>query len=356
MLGPISNASANLHQLFTLRSRSLQNQLRQPGDTEDMTKSENVVKIAALVGAFPLILAGCAANAGTYNGAGASSQEAAQALWISAFQTQNEDVTINYNPVGSGAGRRQFVEGAVAFAGSDSSLSDEELAGSFALCTPGTEALSLPVYISPIALAFNVDGVQSLNLDAKTIAHIFRGDITVWDDLAITALNPGVTLPGTPITVVYRSDDSGTTRSFATYLDANAADVWDAELEDKFPFTFVGAEGAQGTSGVVEAISSASGTIGYADASKVSSLSTVALKVGNTFVPYSEAGTYPLVLVSYLLVCSDYQDSDTAEFVRSYASYIAGEGGQQAAAEGAGSAPLSALTREEVLASIAGIR
>ncbi len=404
--------SASLHELFTLRSHSLQSGFTQPGNTGDMTKSKNVLKIAALAVVLPLALAGCAANEGrdngaptsgstggagttddtqalkgTYNGAGASSQEAAQASWIAAFQTRSEGVTINYNPVGSGAGRKQFIEGAVSFAGSDSYLSDEELAGSFAPCAPDTDALSLPVYISPIALAFNVEGVESLNLDAVTIAHIFRGNITAWDDPAITALNPGVTLPATPITVVYRSDDSGTTKNFAAYLEANAADVWDAKPEDKFPFTFAGAEGAQGTSGVVEAISSGTGTIGYADASKVSALSTVALKVGNEFVPYSaegaakvvdvspviqgrpagdiaidldrtttEAGAYPLVLVSYLLVCSQYEDDATAEFVRAYASYIASEGGQQTAAEGAGSAPLSAGTSEKVLASIAGIR
>lgn len=374
-----------------------------------MTKKKNVLKIAALAAALPLALAGCAANegsanattaegatdtttgeatlSGTYNGAGASSQEAAQASWIAAFQTQNEGATINYNPVGSGAGRKQFIEGAVSFAGSDSYLSDEELTGGFTPCAADTEALSLPVYISPIALAFNVEGVESLNLDAPTIAHIFKGDIATWDDAAISALNPGATLPSTPITVVYRSDDSGTTKNFAAYLDANVPDVWGADPDDKFPFSFAGAEGAQGTSGVVEAISSGTGTIGYADASKVSALTTVALKVGEEFVPYSaegaakvvevspivedrpagdiaidldrtttEAGAYPLVLVSYLLVCSEYQDAPTAEFVRAYASYIAGEVGQQAAAEGAGSAPLSAGTSEKVLASISGIK
>lgn len=396
-----------LHELFTLRSHSLQSQFTQSDNTEDMTKSKNVLKISALTAVLPLILAGCAANegpargsassaeaasgattlSGTYNGAGASSQEAAQASWIAAFQTQNEGVTINYNPVGSGAGRKQFIEGAVTFAASDSYLSDEELADSFAPCAPGTGALSLPVYISPIVLAFNVEGVESLNLEASTVARIFKGDITTWDDPAITASNPGATLPAAPITVVYRSDDSGTTKNLSAYLDANAADVWEAKPEDKFPFTFAGAEGAQGTSGVVEAISSGTGTIGYADASKVSALSTVALKVGDIFVPYSMEGAakvvdispiaqgrpagdlaidldrsttvegaYPLVLVSYLLVCSQYQDAPTAEVVRAYASYIAGEDGQRAAAEGAGSAPLSAAMSAKVLASTTGIR
>ena len=376
-----------------------------------MSKRNNVLRIAALAAALPLALAGCAANegststpesgaagstdtaessssiSGTYGGAGASSQEAAQAAWIAAFQTDNADVTVNYNPVGSGAGRKQFMEGAVAFAGSDSYLSDEELEGTFAACAADSKARSLPVYISPIAVAFNLEGNDSLNLDADTIARIFKGEITNWSDDAIVSLNPGATLPDQAVTVVYRSDDSGTTKNFAAYLGANAGDVWDVKAEDKFPFSFAGAEGAQGTSGVVEAISTGTGTIGYADASKVSSLSTVALKVGEEFVPYSaegaakvvevspvaenrhdgdvaidldrattESGAYPLVLVSYLLVCDTNKDEATTEFVKAYAGYIASEAGQQAAAEGAGSAPLSAATRELVQASIESIK
>ena len=216
-----------------------------------MSKRNNVLRIAALAAALPLALAGCAANegststpesgaagstdtaessssiSGTYGGAGASSQEAAQAAWIAAFQTDNADVTVNYNPVGSGAGRKQFMEGAVAFAGSDSYLSDEELEGTFAACAADSKARSLPVYISPIAVAFNLEGNDSLNLDADTIARIFKGEITNWSDDAIVSLNPGATLPDQAITVVYRSDDSGTTKNFAAYLGANAGDVFD---------------------------------------------------------------------------------------------------------------------------------
>ena len=389
----------------------LQGVFTRRGQTEVMSKRNNVLRIAALAAALPLALAGCAANegststpesgaagstdtaessssiSGTYGGAGASSQEAAQAAWIAAFQTDNADVTINYNPVGSGAGRKQFMEGAVAFAGSDSYLSDEELEGTFAACAADSKARSLPVYISPIAVAFNLEGNDSLNLDADTIARIFKGEITNWSDDAIVSLNPGATLPDQAVTVVYRSDDSGTTKNFAAYLGANAGDVWDVKAEDKFPFSFAGAEGAQGTSGVVEAISTGTGTIGYADASKVSSLSTVALKVGEEFVPYSaegaakvvevspvvenrhdgdvaidldrtttESGAYPLVLVSYLLVCDTNKDEATTEFIKAYVGYIASEAGQQAAAEGAGSAPLSAATRELVQASIESIK
>lgn len=354
---------------------------------------------ALLVTSCLVLATGCAANeaseqsaasglvpAGTYNGAGASSQEAAQAAWIAQFQSAHDGVTVNYSPVGSGAGRKQFLEGAVPFAGSDSPLNDDELRAGARGCAADSAALSVPVYISPIAVAFNVDGVDALNLDAETIARIFSGEVTTWNDPAITDLNPNQTLPDLPITVVYRADDSGTTKNFAEYLHANAAQVWTEEPSDTFPFSFPGAEGAQGTSGVVEAISGGTGTIGYADASRTAGLYSVALKVGDDFVPYSAeaaartvesssiqegrvdgdlaidldrassaSGTYPLILVSYMIVCQQYPQAQTADFVKAYLGYVTSEEGQQAAADGAGSAPLSASTRELIGKSLDSI-
>jgi phosphate transport system substrate-binding protein len=159
---------------------------------------------AGLIGlavAGVLALSSCAANesaapsdsgeeststlSGTLSGAGASSQGSAQEAWIASFQTSNPDVTINYDPSGSGAGREAFIAGGVSWAGSDSALNDDELAGEFAACAPDTKAIDLPTYISPIAVVFNVEGVDELNLDAATLAKIFKGDITSWDDPAI---------------------------------------------------------------------------------------------------------------------------------------------------------------------------
>lgn len=325
---------------------------------------------------------------GTFSGAGASSQEAAQAAWIAAFQTANPDVTINYNPVGSGGGRKQFIEGATVYAGSDSYLAEDELdGGTPGKCVADTPALNFPVYISPIAVVFQLDGVDSLNLDAATIARIFKGEITTWDDTAITELNPDATLPTQPITVVYRSDDSGTTKNFADYLNANVPDIWGDKPEDKFPYSFAGAEGAQGSSGVVDAVKGGAGTIGYVDASKAGDLSSVALQVGDEFVKYSpegaaavvdasprvegrtegdmaieldrtttEAGVYPLVLVSYLIVCENYNDPNDGAFAKAFAQYVISPEGQQTAHEGAGSAPLSADTRDALAGAIEKIK
>jgi phosphate transport system substrate-binding protein len=355
---------------------------------------------AAVVAAVAAIaLSSCAANeggqaepseststlSGTIDAAGASSQGSAQEAWVAAFQTANPDVTINYDPSGSGAGREAFIAGGVDFAGSDSYLNDEELAGEFASCAPDTKAIDLPVYISPIAVIYNVEGVDELNLDAVTLAKIFKGDITTWNDPAIAALNPGATLPAANITAVHRSDDSGTTKNFADYLFQNAPEAWDQKPADTFPYQT--GEGAQGTSGVVDAVTNGVNTIGYADASRAGDLGVANIKVGDEFVAFTpeaaaavvaesplvegreandlaialdrkttDPSHYPLVLVSYAIVCQEYADAETGELVKSYVGYLASEDGQATAAEQAGSAPLSTELAEQVQAALATVK
>ena len=355
------------------------------------------MKTAAIGGAALLALTSCAANettgsatesgglSGEISGAGASSQGAAQEAWIAGFQTANSDVTINYDPTGSGAGRETFQQGAAAFAGSDRAFKiDEIAAGPFDGCA--TDAIvELPVYISPIAVVFNLDGIDSLDLDAATIADIFSGKITNWNDPAIAELNPDASLPDLNISAVHRSDKSGTTGNFTEYLSAVAPDAWTAGSIEEWT-SELGGEGAQGTSGLIEVVSNGVGTIGYADASKAGDLGTVRVKVGDEFVAYSpeaasaivdaskleegrtandlaieldrtstEAGVYPIVLVSYLVGCESYADPANAELVKAYFGYIASEEGQAAAAEAAGSAPISNDLRSKVETAIASI-
>jgi len=352
---------------------------------------------AVIALAAALALSSCAANesgaptgaesdlSGTINAGGASSQQAAQEAWTAAFQKSNPDVTVNYDPSGSGAGREAFIAGGSGFAGSDSYLKEEELAGKFETCAPDAKAVDLPVYISPIAVIFNVDGVTDLNVDAPTLAKIFKGEITKWNDPAIVALNEGTTLPATPITAVHRSDDSGTTKNFADYLGQNAPDVWTEKAEDPFPYQT--GEGAQGTSGVVDAVTNGVGTIGYADASRAGDLGVAKLKVGDEFVAYSaeaaaavvsgsplvegreandlaidldrkttDATHYPLVLVSYAIVCTEYTDPAQAELVKAYVGYMAGADGQSVAAKSAGAAPLSADLQDKVAAVLKSVK
>ena len=362
-------------------------------------KTSATIKAAALGGIALLALTSCAANeaaapaeegaasslTGTLVGGGASSQGSAQEAWIAGFQTANADVTVNYDPAGSGAGRDTFQQGASAFAGSDRAFKvDEITAGPFEACaTP--DIVEVPAYISPIAIIFNLEGVDSLDLDADTVAKIFAGQITKWNDPAITALNPDATLPDAAISPVHRSDKSGTTGNFTEYLAAAAPSSWAAGSVEEWP-TELGGEAAQGTSGVVEAVTNGVGMIGYADASRAEGLGTVAIKVGEKFVSYSpeaaaaivdaselepdrtehdiaikldrtstEDGVYPIVLVSYLIGCEQYADAANAELVKAYFSYIVSEEGQNVAAEAAGSAPISADLRAKIESAIASI-
>ena len=353
----------------------------------------------ALIAAAALTLSACAANepanpgtgtsgtaaSSTLAGKGASSMSAAQQKWIADYQSAHSGVTINYSPDGSGAGREAFTSGAVQYAGSDRPFKDEEMgAGKFAGCTAESNALDLPVYISPIAVIFNVEGVDELKLDADTVAGIFAGKITKWNDEAIVATNPDAKLPDAAITAVHRSDDSGTTNNFTDYLHQAAPSVWTEEAADTFPAAF-GGEAAKGTSQVVDAVSTGTNTIGYADASAAKDVSHAQLKVGDEWLqPTAEAaakvvdasetisgrsehdlaltlnrkaeGAYPAVLVSYALVCEAYKDSATAELVKSFIGYVASAEGQQAAAEAAGSAPLSADMQAKIAAAVASIK
>ena len=315
---------------------------------------------------------------GTLNGAGSSAQEAAQAAWQSGFQSANPDVTVNYDPVGSGGGREQFLAGGVDFAGSDSYLSDEELAASKKVCN-GQTALEVPNYVSPIALVYNVPGVDKLKLSARTTAMIFAGKVTRWNDPAIQAENRGADLPGDRIVPVHRSDDSGTSKNFTEWLSKAGQGAWKHEPDSLWPIK--GGEGAQGTSGVIQAVTNGKGTIGYADESQAGTLSVASIKVGSSYVAPSaqaaarvldvskrvsgrpandvavdidrtttKSGAYPLILTSYVIACPSYADQAKANLVKSYLGYLLSSDGQAAAAKAAGSAPLSSSLSSGVVA------
>ncbi len=363
-------------------------------------KINRIAQVGALAAVAALALAGCAANesgsgssaapegglSGNLVGGGSSAQEVAVQAWTAGLQETNPDLTIDYDPAGSGTGRESFQAGAVGFAGSDRAFKTDEIAaGPFDGCVDGSDLVEIPTYISPIAVVFNLDGVDSLNLDPATLAGIFAGTITTWNDPAIAALNEGVELPATSITPVHRSDDSGTTENFTDYLFATAPDVWTSEPDGVWPLS--GGEAAQGTSGVISAVEGGQGTIGYADASRAGELGTVAIQVGDEFVSYSpeaaalvvdaspeeedraatdiaialdrtttEAGAYPIVLVSYLVGCAEYADSAVGELVKGFFTYAASAEGQDAAAAAAGSAPISDTLREQINTAIEALK
>lgn len=307
--------------------------------------------------------------AGQLSGAGASSQEAAVEAWVAGFQAQHPDVSVNYDPIGSGGGRTQFGDGAVSWAGSDALMDSEEHALAAEACDGEMGAIHLPMYISPIAVVFNLEGVDSLNMDADLIAQIFDGKITQWNDPAIAELNPGASLPDMAITPVYRADESGTTENFVDYL-SKASDSWPYEVSGDWPNNI--GESGPATSGQMQIVNDTSGAFAYVDASRAGSLGTVSLKVGENFVPFSaeaaaaavEAsplaegangdndlayeldrtttadGVYPLVLISYEILCQQYDDENEGALVTSFLKYVASAEGQQASADAAGSSPI----------------
>ncbi len=316
-------------------------------------------------------------------GAGASSQQAAMEAWQAGFEGEYPEVQFSYDPVGSGGGREQFISGATDFAGSDAPLDEEELTTAQERCGGG-EVFELPNYISPIAVIFNLEGVDTLNLSPGTIARIFAGQITTWNDPAIAAENPDAQLPDTAITPVHRGDDSGTTDNFTDYLFQTAGDVWTAEPDGVWPLP--GGEAANGTSGVVEVVTNTVGAVTYADASRAGDLGVVSVGVGEEFVaPSAEAaaavvensppvegrgeydfaievnrqtegsGEYPIVLVSYHIGCVQYDDQAAADNVRAFMEYVVSEDGQQAAAENAGNAPISETLREQAQPAVEAI-
>ncbi|WP_430868367.1 phosphate ABC transporter substrate-binding protein PstS [Demequina aurantiaca] len=317
------------------------------------------------------------ALSGSLNGAGASSQESAMEAWRAGFQTANPDVTVNYDPVGSGGGRTQFLDGGTLFAGSDSLMDADEYATAVERCDGDAGAVHLPLYISPVAVVFNLDGIDNLNMDADTIAQIFDGKITNWNDAAIAAQNEGVDLPDLEITTVHRADESGTSNNFTDYLE-KASSSWPYEASGEWPNDL--GESGPGTSAVIQIVQDTSGTIGYADASRAGSLGTVSLKVGDEYVPFSAeaaaavvdasplaegangandlayeldrtttaSGAYPLVLVSYEILCQQYDDAAELDLVTGFLGYIASPEGQAAAASAAGSSPISADLSAEI--------
>ncbi len=326
---------------------------------------------------------GAAQLSGDLVGAGASSQQAAMEAWQAGFQGEYPDVQFSYDPVGSGGGREQFLSGATDFAGSDAPLDEEELTAAQERCGGG-EIFELPNYISPIAVVFNLEGVDSLNLSPGTIARIFTGQITTWNDPAIAQENPDAQLPDTAVTPVHRADDSGTTDNFTDYLFQAAGDVWTAEPDGVWPLP--GGENANGTSGVIEVVTNTAGAVTYADASRAGDLGVASVGVGQEFVaPSAEtaaavvenspaiegrgqydfaievnrqtegSGEYPIVLVSYHIGCVQYDDQAAADNVKAFMEYVISEDGQQTAAENAGNAPISSTLRDQAQTAVDAI-
>ncbi|HEY0530523.1 MAG TPA: phosphate ABC transporter substrate-binding protein PstS [Actinoplanes sp.] len=342
-----------------------------------------------LIAALLLGVAGCdaarpaeassiACAAGSIAGQGSSAQATAVTAWIKNYQVACSAATIEYTAVGSGAGVTAFAGGKGNFAGSDSALTAATRPQAAARC--GGPVLHLPMVVGPIALAYNVAGVDDLRLKPATIARIFAGTITSWNDPAIAADNPGAILPTTPIRTVHRSDSSGTTDNFTKFLTATGGSAWPAATGSTWKAP--GGTPAKGSNGVVAAIERTEGAIGYVEASYARFHELPTALVGNAAgqfealtdeaagaqvagakavgsggdlplaLDYGTArpGAYPIVLVTYEIVCA----KGAGPLVKSFFSYAVSPAGQ-AAATRLGYAPLPDALRAKVAAAVAAL-
>ena len=306
---------------------------------------------AASGGASPSSTSAISCGSGTLTLAGSSAQKNAIDQWTKDYQNACSGATINYNPSGSGAGVTSFEQKQVDFAGSDFPLSGADVAKANARCTGG-QAVDLPMVPGAIAVLYNVTGVTApLNLSGSTLAKIFNGKITTWNDPAIAADNTGVTLPSTKITTFHRSDKSGTSFNFSNYLHNIAPSDFSAAANKQWPGT--GGQGQNGSSGVAQAVKTTSGGIGYAELSYATADNLSYAKVGNAqgqFVQastanasafiakakikqsgndiqltfdytYSDPNAYPAVLVTYEIACDKGNDSGQLPLIKGFLSY-----------------------------------
>lgn len=290
---------------------------------------------------------------------GSTAQANAMTRFIDAYRTACSGQTLTYTANGSGNGITDFLAGRTDFAGSDIPLSGDQYAAAKQRCG-GADAWNLPVVFGPLAITYHLDAVDSLVLDAPTLAKIFDGAITRWDDPALTSLN--ASMPAEDIHVIYRSDGSGTTDNFQAYLQSASGGAWNKGAGK----TFNGGvgTGAVGNNGIAAAVKSTEGAIGYNELSfalqqglfaaeiktPASRRSLRPVRIGtdtvgktirgakitgagnnlvldlSSFYNPAQPDVYPIVLATYEIVCSRYPSNDVAKAVKAFLQAAIGTG------------------------------
>ena len=285
---------------------------------------------------------------GTINASGSTFQLTFQEVAISGFRSVQPGITVNYGGVGSGGGRDALAASTVNFAGSDSPIPSTEVA-SF----KGKQVLYFPVVTGPVTQSYHLANVPRLRLSASVIAGVFDGQIKTWDDPAIEADNPDVTLPAMPITLAVRSDSSGTTANFTEFLVEAAGAAWPLGTSSTVRWP-AGSRSAKGNGGVAAIVKSTPGAIGYVDyatakgagltfasvknkdgdyvapspESAALAASQVILKPDETFsaVWAGGSGSYPITYQSWDLVYAKQPNANDANMLRAYIGYLLGAG------------------------------
>ena len=274
---------------------------------------------------------------------GATSQQNAMDYFGSRYSEEVPGANLAYNATGSGNGIKNFIANQATFAGSDSALKDDEVQKAKDRCG-GNEAWHLPFVIGPVAIAYNLDGVDKLNLTVDNIVEIFQGNIKKWNDPKIAESNPDAKLPDQDISVVYRSDESGTTDNFQKFLASASDGKWQGSGK-AFPAA-VGA-GANGSTGVAQQVNSTPGAITYVEAGFAEKKANIDFGNGpvelnpdtvgkaidgmtfkteghNMVVDSSalfktkQADAYPMVLTTYEIVCSGGYEEDEANLLKDF--------------------------------------
>lgn len=284
---------------------------------------------------------------GTLNGSGSTFQQTFDQAAIEGFTDVAPKLTVNYQGVGSGQGKKDLAAGTTNWAGTDSKVADADLGG-----YPGG-VLYFPTVAAPITVSYNLKGVSKLQLSPDTLAGIFVGAITTWNDSKIATDNPGVTLPSTAITVAVRSDGSGTTSAFSKYLAKAATSTFTLTAGDtvQWPST---AQAGKGNPGVAQIITQTDGAIGYVDFSdaKASNLTFASIKnKSGSFVAPSTDGAsaalasatigsdlfidaldatgaeaYPITTGTYVLIAAQQKDATVAANLKGWITYLLTDG------------------------------
>jgi phosphate transport system substrate-binding protein len=314
---------------------------------------------------------------GSLRSSGSTAQGKVMEQWISDFNTLCDANLNAYGGGGSGKGIADFIANQVDFAGSDSALNADQASQAKSTRCAGNDAINLPMVTGPIALAYNLSGVDELILTPQVLAGIFDGTIPNWNDPKIAAINPGVTLPSLAIQAVHRAEDSGTTENFTKYLAASGA--WTAAPGKSW--TAPGGVAAQGSDGVSKQIKSTDGSIGYVEwgFAQDDGLSVAQIDNGGGAVELTAesagaavdaatvvgtgkdlalkldyatktAGAYPVILVTYEIVCSAGNTGDIGPLLKSFLGYTSTDG--QASLDELGAAPLPAEIQAKVIASV----
>jgi phosphate transport system substrate-binding protein len=312
---------------------------------------------------------------GTLNGSGSTFQTVYQQTAIQSFKSVQPNMTVNYGAGGSGKGRTDLASGVTNFAGSDSPIPAAEMPN-----FNGKTVLYFPVFLGPITVSYNLSGVSNLKLDATALAEIFGGKVTSWNNPAITALNPGVSLPNTPITLAVRSDSSGTTQNFSLYLEKAAGSAWTLGSSStiKWPSTARAGSGNPGVSQIVKTTPGAIGYVDYADA-KASGLSFASIKnsSGSYIAPSPQSASaagngitiapdltfhavdspnpqaYPITYQSWVLVYEMQPNANDAAMLKAYIGYLIGSG--QSLLGNLGYAPLPSNLQQMAQAQLSKI-